>query len=146
MLAPCAAHPLDQSGIVQQMTDSERETFFGPDEKLLLKSFRRLSDGKIPAVFEPSPRPFAAMISHCQLFVTCDSGPMHMACALGTRTVALFHKPNFDRWAPPPDLVQIAYEPNGCSVSKAITLCQLQLSAMPAIENALYPLRADLSA
>ena len=114
-------------------------TFFGPDEKHLLKPFRRLCDGKIPAVFEPAPRPFAAMVSHCHLFVTCDSGPMHMACALGTRTVAMFQKPNFDRWSPPPDRAQIAYEPDGCSVNEVMRLCQVQLSATSKSENALHP-------
>ena len=32
----------------------------------------------------------AAMISECDLFISNDCGPMHMACALGVKTVSLF--------------------------------------------------------
>ena len=56
-------------------------------------------DSGIAKVFESSPIDFAAMVSNCDLFVTCDSGPMHLACALNTRTVAIFQNPNFDHWA-----------------------------------------------
>src|SRR6266542_1660585 len=55
-------------------------TFIGPEEKDSLGYFRDALESAIPIVFEPAPRDFAAMISNCDLFVTCDSGPMHMAC------------------------------------------------------------------
>ena len=31
-----------------------------------------------------------AIIKHCHLYITCDSGPMHISSALGTPTIALF--------------------------------------------------------
>jgi heptosyltransferase-2 len=31
-----------------------------------------------------------AIIKHCDFYVTCDSGPMHISAALGTPTIALF--------------------------------------------------------
>jgi len=31
-----------------------------------------------------------ALISRCTLYITCDSGPMHVSAALGTPTIALF--------------------------------------------------------
>ena len=65
-------------------------------------------DSGIAKVLESSLSDFAAMVSNCDLFVTCDSGPMHLACALGTRTVAIFQNPNFDHWAPP-SLIEIVH-------------------------------------
>lgn len=35
-------------------------------------------------------RQLMALTNECDLFLTNDSGPMHMACALGTRVLALF--------------------------------------------------------
>jgi len=52
-------------------------------------------DSGTAKVFESSPIDFAAMVSNCDLFVTCDSGRMHLACALNTRTVAIFSKSEF---------------------------------------------------
>ena len=39
-------------------------------------------------------REAAALISTCNLFVSNDSGPMHLACAVGVRTVALYNSDN----------------------------------------------------
>ena len=103
-------------------------TFFGPEEKDLIGFFGDASDTTIPWVFEPSPRAFAAMVSNCHLFVSCDSGPMHLACALGTRTVAIFQEPNFDHWGPPPSLGRVVCQPGGCSVDEILRVCLLELS------------------
>ena len=46
----------------------------------------------------------AAILKQCRCLVSCDSGPMHLACSVGTRTVALFRNDmpgkNPDRWGP----------------------------------------------
>jgi heptosyltransferase-3 len=76
-------------------------TFVGPEEKDSFRYFRDALGFDTPLVFEPSIRAFAAMVANCDLFVTCDSGPMHMACGLGIPTVAIFQHRNFDRWGPP---------------------------------------------
>ncbi|HKK15874.1 MAG TPA: glycosyltransferase family 9 protein, partial [Gammaproteobacteria bacterium] len=48
-----------------------------------------------------SPRQSAAIISHCQLFIGLDSGPLHLAFAAGTPTVSLFSdRDNPGRWHP----------------------------------------------
>jgi ADP-heptose:LPS heptosyltransferase len=97
-------------------------TFFGPEEKNLIGFFSDALDSGIPLIFEPSLRDFAAMVSNLDLFITCDSGPMHLACALGTRTVAIFQNRNFDRWGPPPSLAKIVHQPGGCSVEEVFTV------------------------
>jgi len=112
-------------------------TFVGPEEKSLIGFFRDALEPAIPLVFEPSSRDFAAMVSSCDLFVTCDSGPMHLACALGTRTIGIFQHPNFDHWGPPPTLGRIVYQPGGCSVEEVLRTCQLELSHKPDLLPAL---------
>jgi len=103
-------------------------TFIGPEEKDSIGYFRDALEPEIPIVFEPSPRDFAAMASNCDLFVTCDSGPMHMACGLGIRTVAIFQNLNFDRWGPPSSVARIVYEPGGCSAEEVFRICLEELS------------------
>ena len=107
-------------------------TFFGPEEKNLIGVFSDALDSGIPLIFDPSPRDFAAMVSNLDLFITCDSGPMHLACALGTRTVAIFQNRNFDRWGPPPSLAKIVHQPGGCSVEELFTVCLEELFLDPA--------------
>ncbi|HEV8341300.1 MAG TPA: glycosyltransferase family 9 protein [Candidatus Binatia bacterium] len=107
--------------------------FLGPEEKNLIEFFRRCLKPDVALVYEPSLRIFAAMISRCQLFVACDSGPMHLACALGVRTVAIFQKPDSNRWGPPPNLGTIAYEPGGVSVKDVLRVCLAELS--PALHS-----------
>ena len=103
-------------------------TFIGPEEKDSIGYLRDALEPEIPIVFEPSPRDFAAMASNCDLFVTCDSGPMHMACGLGIRTVAIFQNPNFDRWGLPSSVARIVYEPGGCSAEEVFRICLEELS------------------
>ncbi len=45
-------------------------------------------------------REFMAYIRCCHLFLTNDSGPMHVACALGVRTLALFGSTSPERTGP----------------------------------------------
>jgi ADP-heptose:LPS heptosyltransferase len=106
-------------------------TFIGPEEKNSIGFFRDTLDSNIPIVFEPSSRDFAAMVSNCDLFVTCDSGPMHMACGLGIRTVAIFLVPNFRHWGPPSSAARIVYEPGGCSVEEVLRISLEELTLVP---------------
>jgi heptosyltransferase-3 len=97
--------------------------FVGPEEKALIDFFRRRLGREIPVLFEPSVRGFAAMVSRCDLFVTCDSGPMHLACAVGARTVAIFHKADHRHWGPPPNLARIVYRAEGATVADVVEAC-----------------------
>lgn len=106
--------------------------FIGPEERDLIQFFRDTLDGDVPLVYESSLRIFTAMVSNCQLFVACDSGPMHLACALGVRTVAIFQNPNFERWGPPPSLGGIVYQPGGVSAKKVLEVCFQELSHIAA--------------
>src|ERR1041384_4960418 len=102
-------------------------TFVGPEEKDTLGLFRDALDKDIPIVFERSLKMFAALVSNCDLFVTCDSGPMHLASSLGVRTVAIFRYRNFDRWGPPPSSARIVHDPEGCSTGAVVAACYEEL-------------------
>jgi ADP-heptose:LPS heptosyltransferase len=78
-------------------------------------------------LYEPSVRLFAAMVSCCDLFVTSDSGPMHLACAVGTRTVAIFQRGNHRHWGPPPALGRILFRKGGPPADEVVNACLEEL-------------------
>jgi ADP-heptose:LPS heptosyltransferase len=41
-----------------------------------------------------------ALVAHCDLFISPDTGPMHVAVAFGVPTVAIFLEDNFKRYGP----------------------------------------------
>jgi heptosyltransferase-3 len=105
--------------------------FLGPEEKKLMESFKQVLEPTIAVVFEPSVRIFAAMVSNCELFITGDSGPMHLACAVEARTIALFQKPNFEHWCPPPSFCRVLYEPGGILPAEVVKIALAKLSSRP---------------
>jgi ADP-heptose:LPS heptosyltransferase len=54
----------------------------------------------IDTVGEAPLLPLAAVLSRLSLFVTPDTGPMHLAAAVGTPVVALFGPSSPERWGP----------------------------------------------
>src|SRR5262249_6863326 len=76
--------------------------FLGPEEAALAPGLAAAIPPGAFLVFEPSIRRAAALIARTGLFVTGDSGPMHLACALGVPVLALFLKDNWRRWGPRP--------------------------------------------
>lgn len=101
--------------------------FVGPEEKNLIDFFKQSLGQGIPAIYEPSVRMFAAMVSCCDLFVTSDSGPMHLACAVGTRTVAIFQRRNHHHWGPPESLARIVFRRGGPPVDEVLNACVEEL-------------------
>ncbi|MBI4828203.1 MAG: lipopolysaccharide heptosyltransferase II [Nitrospinae bacterium] len=65
-----------------------------------IKTIRRASGYALPFFTDLGLGELAAMISTCDLLVANDSGPMHMAGALGTPCVALFGPSDPSLWAP----------------------------------------------
>jgi ADP-heptose:LPS heptosyltransferase len=60
----------------------------GPAERELLRG-RAIPDGVVVAPELPL-RGFAAAVSHARAVLTADTGPMHLAVALGVPTLQLF--------------------------------------------------------
>jgi heptosyltransferase-3 len=59
----------------------------------------------------------AALLRKCGLAITVDSGPMHLAAAVGTSTVVIFSRtnPHLDRWFPLGTGHTILYREIGCA-------------------------------
>jgi ADP-heptose:LPS heptosyltransferase len=101
--------------------------FVGPEERELAAYFHSEVGARTKVVFEPDLRRFAMLISACDLFVACDSGPVHLACALQVRTVAIFLNDDFARWGPPSELAHIVYDANGVSTQAVFDVCRQEL-------------------
>ena len=55
-----------------------------------------------------------ALIESCDLYLTCDSGPMHIAAAVGTPTVALFGPTSPTRHGPYGENHEVIEKPVSC--------------------------------
>ena len=80
----------------------------------------RASLGQALYIKEPDIRRVAALVSGCRAVFTPDSGPMHLSIAVGTKTVALFVKPNFDRYGPRQPQGEVVFDPHGTSADRAL--------------------------
>jgi ADP-heptose:LPS heptosyltransferase len=61
----------------------------GPDEHTLLQSVAERLPGSL-VVTPPGIGTLAALVRRCHLVIAGDTGPLHLAAALGSRTVALY--------------------------------------------------------
>jgi heptosyltransferase II len=84
--------------LVQKLLAERQESFLilgGMEDEAYLKPLLELADKKNRdrlhlLAGRTSPTVLAAMLERCKLLVTNDTGPMHVAAAVGTPTVALF--------------------------------------------------------
>ena len=63
--------------------------FLGPEEAAIADDVRRLARNSLRVAPPLSIRSFAAVIARARVLVTTDSGPMHLAAALGVPVLAL---------------------------------------------------------
>ena len=54
-------------------------------------------------VNQATPMQLAALLQRCNLYISNDTGPMHLSAAVKTPTVALFGASNLIQWSPPWD-------------------------------------------
>lgn len=103
----------------------------GPEEDDIVAPLKESLGASLPVVCEPSLRTFAAMVAHLDLFVCCDSGPMHLACAVGTPVVAIFQPRDVARWAPPPSAARALFGSDGVSAAQVLAAALEQLGHVP---------------
>jgi heptosyltransferase-2 len=75
----------------------------GPSDRDAFAAFRAAARARVAADLSFLPLDaLAAAIARVQLVVACDSGPVHLATAVGTPVLALFGPTSTARWGPPP--------------------------------------------
>jgi heptosyltransferase-2 len=75
----------------------------GPGDRAAFEAFRAAAKCRVAADLSVLPLDaLAAALARVQLLVACDSGPVHLATAVGTPVLALFGPTSVARWGPPP--------------------------------------------
>ena len=96
--------------------------FGGPKETELVQTVGSLMNADaIPFAGNLQIRQLAACIEKCDLFLTNDTGPMHIAAGVGTPTVSLFGPGNHIRFQPLGTLHQTIRHAVPCSPCKQFT-------------------------
>ena len=75
----------------------------GPADREALSAFRAAC--RVPIAADLTSLPvdgLAAALAEVRLLVACDSGPVHLATAVGTPALAIFGPTSPERWGPPP--------------------------------------------
>jgi heptosyltransferase-3 len=103
--------------------------FLGPEEADIAAALRIALGADTAIICEPSLRKFAAAVSHLELFICCDSGPMHLACTVGTPVLAIFQARDVARWAPPPSVARVVCAPQGVTAADVLLAALEELSA-----------------
>ncbi len=71
-------------------------------------------------VDQATPMQLAALLQRCNLYISNDTGPMHLSTAVKTPTVALFGASNLIQWAPPWDRHAVVAR-KACSLMKTLS-------------------------
>ncbi len=75
----------------------------GPSDRDAFAAFRAAARAPVAADLSPLPvDALAAALARVKLLVACDSGPVHIAGAVGTPALALFGPTSAVRWGPLP--------------------------------------------
>ncbi|MYF98351.1 glycosyltransferase family 9 protein [Candidatus Poribacteria bacterium] len=102
--------------------DAQVIIFGGPKEGALVRSVANLMQH--PAILFAGNlqiRQLAACIEKCDLFLTNDTGPMHIAAAVGTPTIALFGPGDHIRFQPLGESNTVIRHDVACSPCKQFT-------------------------
>jgi ADP-heptose:LPS heptosyltransferase len=87
-------------------------TFWGPEEKRAIRIFENAGSNQIISRLFPLPM-LAALIERCNLFVSPDTGAMHLSAAVGTPTLALFLDSDHIKFGPRGKIHRIITASNG---------------------------------
>lgn len=78
---------------IERNSDGRIILFAGPEERQLVREMRLLF-GRSAVIFDRLTIPqLAAMLAHLSVFVSNDTGPMHIAAAVNTPTVVIVDRP-----------------------------------------------------
>lgn len=95
--------------------------FAGPEELDRLASLKEGLPAEVCVDTTDEPCLFAALLKKCSVFVTSDTGPMHLAVAVGTPTVAIFTRSNFEVYGPLGPDNRIVHDPYKCEINSVLS-------------------------
>ena len=112
--------PAERFGaIAKELRDSHGLTpvvLWGPGERTLAETVATASDGRAIVASETRLPDLVALSRAASFMISGDTGPLHIACAVGTPTVSLFGPTDAARNGPwnPRDIVLTRYESCAC--------------------------------
>lgn len=127
--------------------------FAGPNERELQTQVAEMMETPPISVQTDNLRDLAALISACNVYIGNDTGPMHIAAAVGTPVVALFGSTNHIRSGPYGDLHTIVQSgislgcnpchpgrhPGGCGAGSCEVIAGISVEqVLDAVEGALH--------
>jgi lipopolysaccharide heptosyltransferase II len=86
--------------LLQKNKNLEVVIFGGPGDSSILDQIQLQLNGKVLTYEHNDMRHFLALVSKCSLFICNNSGPLHMACALGVPTISFMGPTVKGRWMP----------------------------------------------
>ena len=86
--------------LLSQKYSAKVLVFAGPDESSLQNQMAAWMKSPPILVKDAGLRELAALIQRCHLYIGNDTGPMHIAAAVGTRVIAIFGPTNAARSGP----------------------------------------------
>ena len=92
----------------------------GPQEGELADQVVALMAHSPVIVNQATPMQLAALLQRCDLYISNDTGPMHLSTAVKTPTIALFGASNLIQWAPPWDRHAVVARED-CSLMKTLS-------------------------
>lgn len=85
---------------LKKETEAQILLTMGPGEEKVVQSVIKDCNFQIPEPEVFSPRQMAALLSVIDIFISNDCGPMHLAPAVGTKTVGVFGPGEPEIWFP----------------------------------------------
>ena len=92
----------------------------GPREGALANQVAAQMSHSPIIVNQATPMQLAALLQRCNLYISNDTGPMHLSTAVKTPTIALFGASNLIQWAPPWDKHAVVAR-KGCELMKTLS-------------------------
>jgi len=74
--------------------------FGGPREKGFVDQITSMINGEVMTYVGGNLRRFVALVDSCCMLICNNSGPLHVAVALGVPTISFMGPTNKDRWMP----------------------------------------------
>lgn len=80
----------------------------GKEDEVLLKNVNYKNDKYFDFLGKFSPMENAVILNNCNLTISNDTGPMHLAYAVGSKVIAIFSSRDFPgKWFPPQNLWKV---------------------------------------